>query len=119
MSLFECDCCGACCRGTLIVEADEIDALREPRLLTACITDWGQAKTPAELLAHLAEGFGACLIIAGNQPCKFVGEDNLCSIYPTRPNACVAMQAGDEQCQLARASAGLGPLLPREQGGEQ
>lgn len=29
---------------------------------------------------------------------------NQCVIYPTRPNCCVALQAGDEQCQGARSA---------------
>jgi hypothetical protein len=31
-------------------------------------------------------------------------------IYPTRPNACVAMQAGEEQCEQARIEMGLQKL---------
>ena len=111
MSTFECDRCGACCRGPLIVEADELDVPREPQLLTADIGPWCASKSPDEIHRHLEQEF-ACLVIAGNQPCRFLGEDSLCSIYPTRPNACVAMQAGNEQCQLARAALGLVPLMP-------
>lgn len=35
MKLFECDQCGACCQGPLIVEADDLDVMREPRLIDA------------------------------------------------------------------------------------
>lgn len=111
MPRFECDRCGACCRGTLIVEADELDVLREPLLLTADHGKWCASMTPDEIRTHLEQDY-ACLMIAGSRPCRFLGEDNLCSIYPTRPNACVAMQAGDEQCQSARAAVGLPPLMP-------
>jgi Fe-S-cluster containining protein len=45
-------------------------------------------------------------------PCKLLGPDDLCTIYRTRPNACVAFQVGDEQCQMARGSMGLAPLMP-------
>jgi hypothetical protein len=31
--LYECDQCGACCKGTVIVEADYLDTRREPRLI--------------------------------------------------------------------------------------
>jgi hypothetical protein len=31
--LYECDQCGACCKGTVIVEADYLDVRREPRLI--------------------------------------------------------------------------------------
>lgn len=111
MSRFECDRCGACCRGTLIVEADELDVLREPLLLSADSGKWCASMTPDEIRSHLEQDY-ACLVIAGNRPCTFLGKDNLCRIYPTRPNACVGMQAGDEQCQAARAATGLAPLLP-------
>ena len=70
---YDCDLCGACCRGTLIVEA-------------------------------------YCL--AASRSCRFLSAEGRCTIYPTRPNACVAMQAGDEQCQEARGQLGLPPLEP-------
>lgn len=35
MERYECDKCGACCKGTLIVEADDLDVLREPRIIEA------------------------------------------------------------------------------------
>ena len=41
---YECDCCGACCKA-LIVEADVIDVLREPRILEC------QDKRPAHAQA--------------------------------------------------------------------
>ena len=53
-----------------------------------------------------------CVLIAGGHPCPFLDQDQHCSIYPARPNVCVAMEAGDEQCQLARDQAGLPPLEP-------
>ena len=56
---------------------------------------------------------GKCLVIVGaDKPCKFLGDENQCGIYPTRPNVCVAMQAGDEQCQSARRMQHIEPLLP-------
>ena len=33
MDVYQCDRCGACCQGHLIVEADDLDVLREPRLI--------------------------------------------------------------------------------------
>ena len=33
--------------------------------------------------------------------------DNHCTIYSTRPNNCVAMETGDDQCQSARSRLGL------------
>jgi Fe-S-cluster containining protein len=109
---YECDKCGACCQGHLIVEADVLDVLREPRLIEA---DSRYAGKPVhEILRQLQEDAGRAIILACGtvQPCPFLAADKTCGIYPTRPNDCVAMQAGDEQCQEARAGAGLSPLPP-------
>lgn len=107
MPNYECDCCGACCKGHLIVEAYELDLLREPRLASA--DPFYVQKTMAETLSLLEDG-DRCLVLAAARPCQFLGTDNRCSIYPTRPNTCVGFAAGDEQCQYARQAAGL-PLL--------
>ena len=110
MDGYECDKCGACCR-QLIVEADDIDLMREPQLLYAdrdFVANYG----PDEAIEALQEE-GRCLIIAGGKRCYFL-EENQCSIYPTRPNACVAMQAGDEQCQQTRREEGLWQLMPKQ-----
>lgn len=109
MAIYECDCCGACCKGYLIVEAYELDLLREPRLVSA--DPFYSHKTVAETL-QLLEDESRCLVIAAARPCIFLGTDNRCSIYPTRPNTCVGFAAGDEQCQQARQAAGLPPLQP-------
>ena len=114
MPRYECDQCGACCKGYLIVEADDLDVSREPRLIQA---DPHYAAKPLDQVLHeLQTDFGRALIIAcgTDRPCSFLGADNKCTIYPTRPNACVAMEAGDEQCQLARGQAGLPPLEPMD-----
>lgn len=103
---YECDCCGACCNGALIVEADYLDVLREPRLLDADVT--GRRTT----LAELAEDDGRCVLLAASKPCRFLSPEGRCTIYPTRPNVCVEMQAGDEQCQDARCRSGLQRLEP-------
>ncbi len=110
MPHYECDCCGACCEGHLIVEADQLDLLREPRLADA--DPHYRGKPVAEVLALLDDP-GRCLVLAAARPCAFLDANNRCSIYPTHPNDCVAMQAGDEQCQMARQAAGLPPLLPK------
>jgi Fe-S-cluster containining protein len=106
---YECDQCGACCQGHLIVEAELLDFLREPRLTESdpCYAEL----SPAEV-RPLLEDDSRCLVIACGKPCKFLGDDQRCTIYPTRPNGCVAMEAGDEQCQRARCAAGLLPLEP-------
>lgn len=102
---YECDRCGACCRGTLIVEAYYLDAVREPRLLDADVT--GRRQTMDELSDETR-----CILLAANQPCRFRSVEGCCTIYPTRPNTCVGMEAGDEQCQEARSRMGLPPLQP-------
>ena len=108
---FECDNCGACCR-KLIVEADVIDLMREPQLLYAdrdFVANYG----PEDAIDALQDDVGRCLIIACGKQCTFL-EDNRCSIYPTRPNVCVALQAGDEQCQEVRKMEELPPLPSKE-----
>lgn len=110
MSKFECDKCGACCKGSLIVEAEELDVLREPRIVGA--DPYYRDKSVEQVLVQLQADIGRVVLLACGKPCSFLGQDNQCTIYPTRPNCCVALQAGDEQCQEARADAGLQPLLP-------
>ena len=107
---YQCDTCGACCR-QLIVEVWEVDLLREPRLREACITLFkteGDDEEPDAPAALLACGSG--------HPCRMLGEDNRCAIYPTRPTCCVAFEAGSEQCQDARRRAGLPLLAPVAEG---
>jgi Fe-S-cluster containining protein len=104
---YNCDCCGACCRGTLIVEAYYLDALREPRILDADVTG---RKRPLEDL----NDEDRCIILAAGLPCRFLADDGRCTIYPTRPNTCVGFEAGDEQCQEARSQLDLPPLQARQ-----
>lgn len=107
MSRYDCDKCGACCKGNLIVEADDLDVLREPRLIDA--DPHHRGKPVAQVVSEIRSEMKAVIIACGH-PCFFLGPDSLCAIYQTRPNACVGMEAGDEQCQDARAAHGL-PLL--------
>ena len=104
---YVCDNCGACCKGHLIVECEDLDILREPRLIEADRHHHG--KTVEQMLDAYANGMAVIIAIA--KPCPFLAEDK-CSIYPTRPNCCVALQAGDEQCQESREAEGLPRLLP-------
>ena len=104
-SEYECDRCGACCRGTLIVEAYYLDALREPRILDADVT--GRKVTIDDLTDD-----DRCILLAANHSCRFLSAEGCCTIYPTRPNTCVGFEAGDEQCQEPRAKLGLLPLQP-------
>ena len=112
MPKYDCDRCGACCRGHLLVEVYELDVLREPKLIEADIGSWTREMTRQTLMDELEQD-GTCLIIAGSPcACAFLREDNACAVYPTRPNVCVAMLAGDDQCQESRKSAGLPELQP-------
>ena len=99
----ECDHCGACCKGTL-VEIQHLDVVREPKLLRAaspCKAPLGDAipDDPWERV-YILSGASGCPMHA----------DGRCSIYPTRPNVCVAFEAGSPDCQRARYHAGLTPL---------
>jgi Fe-S-cluster containining protein len=110
MERYECDRCGACCRGTLIVDAEYLDVVREPRLLEAD-KNW-HGKSFDSSLEELRDDMKVVLLPCGtDNPCRFLASDNRCSVYPTRPNACVGMEAGDEQCQMARESMNLPPLV--------
>jgi len=112
MPNYECDRCGACCRGNLLVEVYDLDVWREPKLADSHISLWTRDMARKTLMDEL-EQEGKCLIIAGAPyACAFLREDSTCDIYPTRPNVCVAMQAGDDQCQLARQADGLAELQP-------
>jgi Fe-S-cluster containining protein len=113
--VYECDRCGACCT-QLIIEIDELDLIREPRLIPASepfrvpegmVLADGDGEPREEIVPGY--GAGAMLACGPTRPCPMLTPGG-CSIYPTRPNCCVAMQAGDEQCQMARGMAGLAPL---------
>jgi len=109
MARYECDKCGACCKGYLIVETDALDVLREPRLIDA--DPHHRGKSVHQMVAEIENEWKAVILACGG-PCEFLDSGNNCSIYPTRPNCCVGLQAGDEQCQDARAAEGLPPLEP-------
>lgn len=104
---FRCDNCGACCK-TLIVEANYLDAMREPRLYEIFTGD----KSDLRLGGH-------CVMLYDieKKQCPFLDESCKCSIYLTRPNECVAVEPGDAKCQQARHMMGL-PLLRDVDGNE-
>ena len=111
MPKFDCDSCGACCKGHLLIECDEIDVLREPRLIEA--DQHHRGKSVDQMVDEILNDCMGVLLNCG-QRCQFLGEDNRCGIYPTRPNCCVGMEPGDDQCQFCRSVEGLPPLLPVE-----
>jgi len=99
-----CQRCAACCQHT-VVEADFLDALREPRIAAEGVLLDGHGTVPPDEASW-------CLNPPIFEPCVFLkGGD--CTIYPTRPNACVAFEPGSDACCRARAAAGLLPLRPR------
>jgi Fe-S-cluster containining protein len=114
MPTYQCDKCGACCR-QFIVEIDWIDVLREPKLKEVS----KPFKVPPGMVLQDDDGpienpdpyMAGALLCNALKPCQMLGEDNLCKIYPTRPNCCVGLEAGDRQCQEARQRSGLPPLL--------
>ena len=104
---YECDECGACCRH-LIVEIEWYDITREPRLVGNCMP----FKNYGKEIPQAIPGHGAGATLVGSDPCPFLGSDNRCGIYPSRPHVCLTFPAGGKQCQDARKSAGLEPLKP-------
>ena len=93
-----CQQCGCCCRH-FIVEAGILDVLREPRLLQT--NQCGEHGPPT--IEELERGEKVVIVAMGQRwPCKFLGPDNQCTIYPTRPNECVAFVAGSAKCLEAR-----------------
>lgn len=82
-----CHRCGACCRH-LLLEADLLDAEREPLIAQR----GSPLKGPdEELVGYLLNGESPhvqCVFLDGNR----------CTIYPTRPNMCVAFGPTDERC---------------------
>lgn len=118
MPRYECDRCGLCCKN-LIVEIDELDLIREPRLIQVSVP----FRVPEGMLLvdgdgepaeEVVPGYGAGAMLVCGEPCKMLGSDNACAIYPTRPNCCVGFRAGSEKCQELREARGLPPLLSVE-----
>ncbi len=91
-----CKRCGVCCR-RLIIEIEHLDIVREPKLLKAAELLDGRGKIEFE-----SDWEKQYLLACGeSKPCPFLVNDK-CSIYPTRPNTCVFMEASGDQCKMAR-----------------
>lgn len=101
---YQCDNCGECCR-SMLARATIVDAMREPRIESECrrakvngvVEDW-----------YVLNGDPVADALP---PCRFHTGTG-CGIYNTRPNTCVAFQAGSPDCQALRKDAGLAPLQP-------
>ena len=100
MNIDPCENCGLCCEH-LLVEADAVDVLREPRIETA---------RPLGKRAMSLSVLDACWVLAGpGDPCKFLTPQKRCGIYSTRPHTCVAFLAGSSKCQELRREHRLPP----------
>lgn len=99
----QCDNCGLCCK-KLIIEIDHVDVVREPKRV-------GIAKQMKGMYEEESPWDREYMLACGaSMPCPMLGTDNLCQIYPTRPNVCVAFEAGSEQCNELREENGLLPI---------
>lgn len=104
-TIYECDGCGLCCR-RLIIEADALDLLREPR-----INDMAPIIGRSMSLHILECSWMLNKSDGDGMECRFLSPENHCGIYATRPNTCVNFPAGGAKCQELRADAGLPPLV--------
>jgi Fe-S-cluster containining protein len=100
---YECDLCGACCK-TWRVMASAEDAAREPRIV----------REGKKLPPGTATGYWEYQLfkLPFHEGCCFLGPENKCGIYETRPGVCRGFTAGSDRCQEARAAWGLMPLPP-------
>ena len=95
-----CRKCGACCRWP-IIEAEYLDVLREPRIAVEGQAAMDNAELPED--EHVWILCPRPGIQPGTiAPCPFLDPLDHCAIYPTRPNACVAMEPDGRQCRMAR-----------------
>jgi Fe-S-cluster containining protein len=86
-----CRKCGYCCRA-LIVEAEALDVIREPRIARRAVLMDGHGKIKNVL-------DWAWSLVAGSA-CPFLMPNNMCEIYPTRPGRCVAFMPGEGRCRF-------------------
>lgn len=97
---YDCESCGACCRCYPIF-ALEGDALREPQIAKNGIRcdDFLGKKGEVAYRLHPLPFLDAC---------AFLGDDQLCRIYETRPELCRRFEPGSSQCVEARERVGVG-----------
>jgi Fe-S-cluster containining protein len=97
-----CKDCGLCCEH-LLVEAYAADVLREPRI---------EDKYPLGKRHVSLPILEACWVLsAPGKPCAFLTKKKRCSIYPTRPQVCVAFLPGSPKCQDLRRKHGMVPVV--------
>jgi Fe-S-cluster containining protein len=105
MPTYTCDLCGGCCC-TFPIFAAEADATREPRVRM-------EGKKLEPWLATPLWRY-QLYPLPFHEACCFLGDENRCTIYETRPDVCRAFAPGSPQCQEARASIGVSPLQPTD-----
>jgi Fe-S-cluster containining protein len=98
-----CADCGLCCKN-LIIEIEHVDVVREPKLLPIVTLLDGNGR-----FEYDSDWEKEYSLTCGNT-CKMLTEDNRCSIYPTRPNCCVAFEVGGEHCNELRLENGMEPI---------
>ena len=101
----ECQKCGLCCR-KLIIEIGCHDIVREPKLIPVT-KQFKTADGPCGFITGgeddgCANHDGTCHMLTCCGPCPLLSDNNLCTIYPTRPNVCVGFSAGGTQCRELR-----------------
>ncbi len=96
---FDCTDCGACCRCYPIFASAQ-DAEREPQLKERCV----------RVDNFLGKGEVAYRMypLANTEGCAFLGANQLCGIYESRPAVCRSFESGSEQCVRARERVGIG-----------
>ena len=77
----KCQKCGRCCRQAIIDDIYQVDLIREPRLKA--------------VVEEFTTEPGRYMLLT---PCPFLGKDNLCEIYPTRPDVCRNYELGGHFC---------------------
>jgi Fe-S-cluster containining protein len=97
----KCKKCGACCV-YLIIEINCLDVVREEKLMVA--KAFSHIEGPCGLHMDDFAHKSPCRLLAcgPNHPCPMLEEAGTCSIYPTRPNVCVAFRPGSKQCRDSR-----------------
>lgn len=105
-----CKDCGLCCK-KMIVEIEHVDVVREPKLLQIDkLLDGNNGRVQYD-----SDWEKQYSLYCGGDGCKLLTEDNRCSIYPTRPNCCVAFEMGGDQCNELREIYGLPEITHGEQ----
>jgi hypothetical protein len=100
--VYECDCCGACCRAFPIL-VTRADARREPRIAV-------EAKRFDE---PNGAGWAFQLFpLPFQESCVFLDGQDRCEIHDRRPDVCREFAAGSELCQEARRMHGMEELEP-------